>query len=137
MKKLRILSLALAGALCLSMLSGCGNGDQGSANTPGSGETTPAGTENGSTGSTEGTIKIGGIGPLTGSAAVYGLATKQGAEAACSSPWTSRTMRATPRRLSTPTTSSSATARRSSTAAPPQTPAWLWLPRPTPPATSS
>ena len=50
MKKLRILSLALAGALCLSMLSGCGNGDQGSANTPGSGETTPAGTENGSTG---------------------------------------------------------------------------------------
>ena len=82
MKKLRILSLALAGALCLSMLSGCGNGDQGSANTPGSGETTPAGTENGSTGSTDGTIKIGGIGPLTGSAAVYGLATKQGAEVA-------------------------------------------------------
>ena len=83
MKKLRILSLALAGALCVSMLAGCGNSNQGSANTPGAGETTPAGTETGSTGgSTDGTIKIGGIGPLTGSAAVYGLATKQGAEVA-------------------------------------------------------
>ena len=29
-----------------------------------------------------GVFKIGGIGPLTGSAAVYGLATKQGAEVA-------------------------------------------------------
>ena len=82
MKKLRILSLALAGALCVSMLAGCGNGDQGSANTPGAGETTPAGTETSSTGNTDGAIKIGGIGPLTGSAAVYGMATKQGAEIA-------------------------------------------------------
>lgn len=84
MKKLRILSLALAGALCVSMLAGCGSSDQGSANTPAAGgETTPAGTETGTTsGSTDGAIKIGGIGPLTGSAAVYGLATKQGAEIA-------------------------------------------------------
>ena len=84
MKKLRILSLALAGALCVSMLAGCGGNDQGSANTPAAGgETTPAGTETGSNGgSADGVIKIGGIGPLTGSAAVYGLATKQGAEVA-------------------------------------------------------
>ena len=83
MKKLRILSLALAGALCVSMLAGCGSNDQGSANTPSAGgETTPAGTETSSTGNTDGAIKIGGIGPLTGSAAVYGLATKQGAEIA-------------------------------------------------------
>ena len=82
MKKLRILSLALAGALCVSMLAGCGSNDQGSANTPGAGETTPAGTETSSTGNTDGAIKIGGIGPLTGSAAVYGMATKQGAEIA-------------------------------------------------------
>lgn len=82
MKKLRILSLALAGALCVSMLAGCGNGDQGSANTPGAGETTPAGTETSTTDNTDGAIKIGGIGPLTGSAAVYGMATKQGAEIA-------------------------------------------------------
>ena len=82
MKKLRILSLALAGALCVSMLAGCGNSTQGSANTPGAGETTPAGTETSTTGNTDGAIKIGGIGPLTGSAAVYGMATKQGAEIA-------------------------------------------------------
>ena len=81
MKKLRILSLALAGALCVSMLAGCGNGNQGSANTPDSGSESPA-AETGSTGDTTGTIKIGGIGPLTGSAAVYGIATKQGAEVA-------------------------------------------------------
>ena len=79
MKMNRALSLALAGALGLSLLAGCGGG---STSTPapaetGSAETTPA-----ETGSASGVIKIGGIGPLTGSAAVYGLATKQGAEVA-------------------------------------------------------
>ena len=76
MKKSRILSLALAGALSFSMLAGCGGGtESGSANTPAGGNETTSG-------NTEGTIQIGGIGPLTGSAAVYGLATKQGAEIA-------------------------------------------------------
>ena len=76
MKKSRILSLALAGALSFSMLAGCGGGTEGgSANTPAGGNGTTSG-------NTEGTIQIGGIGPLTGSAAVYGLATKQGAEIA-------------------------------------------------------
>ena len=76
MKKSRILSLALAGALSFSMLAGCGGGTEGSsANTPAGGNETTSG-------NTEGTIQIGGIGPLTGSAAVYGLATKQGAEIA-------------------------------------------------------
>ena len=76
MKKSRILSLALAGALSFSMLAGCGGGTQGgSANTPSGGNETTSG-------NTEGAIKIGGIGPLTGSNAVYGLATKQGAEIA-------------------------------------------------------
>lgn len=73
MKKSRILSLALAGALSVSMLAGCGGGDQGSANTPAGGAETNSGS---------GVIKIGGIGPLTGANAVYGLATKQGAEVA-------------------------------------------------------
>ena len=85
MKKTRILSLALTGALCMSLLAGCGssgNDATGEANTPATGSETTA-PENGSTGGdTTGTIKIGGIGPLTGSAAVYGLATKQGAEVA-------------------------------------------------------
>ena len=76
MKKSRILSLALAGALSFSMLAGCGGGNEGgSANTPAGGNETTSG-------STEGVIQIGGIGPLTGSGAVYGLATKQGAEIA-------------------------------------------------------
>ena len=76
MKKSRILSLALAGALSFSMLAGCGGGtESGSANIPAGGNETTSG-------NTEGTIQIGGIGPLTGSAAVYGLATKQGAEIA-------------------------------------------------------
>lgn len=76
MKKSSILSLALAGALSFSMLAGCGGSNEGgSANTPAAGGETTSG-------STEGTIKIGGIGPLTGSNAVYGLATKQGAEVA-------------------------------------------------------
>lgn len=76
MKKSRILSLALAGALSFSMLAGCGGGNEGgSANTPAGGNETTSG-------NTEGVIQIGGIGPLTGSGAVYGLATKQGAEIA-------------------------------------------------------
>ena len=78
MKKTRILSLALAGVLSVSLLAGCGGG---TAETPSGGETTPV-SENTGSGSTAGTIKIGGIGPLTGSNAVYGLATKQGAEVA-------------------------------------------------------
>ena len=81
MKKTRILSLALAGVLSVSLLAGCGGGTQGTAETPSGGETTPV-SENTGSGSTAGTIKIGGIGPLTGSNAVYGIATKQGAEVA-------------------------------------------------------
>ena len=80
MKKFRVLSLVMASALCLSMLAGCGNDTTGGDTT---GDNTPApSTSTGSTGETSGTIKIGGIGPLTGDAAVYGLATKQGAEIA-------------------------------------------------------
>ncbi|MCI5928755.1 MAG: ABC transporter substrate-binding protein [Pseudoflavonifractor capillosus] len=77
MKKFRVLSLVMASALCLSMLAGCGNDSTGGDT---SGDNTPA--PSGSTQETAGTIKIGGIGPLTGDAAVYGMATKQGAEIA-------------------------------------------------------
>ncbi|WP_367184391.1 ABC transporter substrate-binding protein [Intestinimonas sp.] len=74
MKMNRALSLALAGALGLSMLAGCGGG---SANAP-----APAESGAPESGSPAGAILIGGIGPLTGSNAVYGQATKQGAEIA-------------------------------------------------------
>ena len=79
MKKFRVLSLVMASALCLSMLAGCGSDTTGGDTTGGNTPAPSTGTE---TGDTSGTIRIGGIGPLTGSNAVYGLATKQGAEVA-------------------------------------------------------
>lgn len=60
MKK-RTLALLLVAAMAVAMLAGCAGGKEGS---------------NG------GAIKIGGIGPLTGDAAIYGLATQRGAQIA-------------------------------------------------------
>ncbi len=69
MKKL--VALLLAAALCLCLFVGCS----------GSGTKTPAATAaQGSSGTTAAApIKIGGIGPLTGGAAIYGNAAKNGA----------------------------------------------------------
>lgn len=72
MKK-KLLYLALALAMALS-LAACGNGSSSGDSTSGSGSQTA------SDGSI--TIKIGGIGPLTGSNATYGLATYYGAQIA-------------------------------------------------------
>ena len=90
MKKTRLLALAMAAAMVLSMLAGCSNTSNSNSGGNASQPSTPVSSDNGgsagdtgSTGGTaSGTIKIGGIGPLTGSAAVYGIATKQGAEIA-------------------------------------------------------
>ena len=57
----RALSLAMAGALGLSLLAGCGGGS-GSA-TPAPADTSAPADHSGASG----VIKIGGIGPLTGS----------------------------------------------------------------------
>ena len=65
MKKL--LATVLAAAMSLSLVA-CSNGD--------------ASTSTGDTSNDAAVIKIGGIGPLTGGAAVYGVATKQDAEVA-------------------------------------------------------
>ena len=61
MKKRNLAALLMAGAMCFSLLAGCSNkeGNGGAA-----------------------TIKIGGVGPLTGGAAIYGNAAKGGAEIA-------------------------------------------------------
>lgn len=65
MKKLtKIASLALTAVMAVTCLAGCGNGE--------SSNTTDG----------EKVIKIGGIGPLTGGAAIYGQAVKNGAEIA-------------------------------------------------------
>ena len=72
----KYLAMLLAGALSVSLLAGCGgsNGSDSAASNAGS-------ASNGSADQSS-VIKIGGIGPLTGSAATYGIATKQGAEIA-------------------------------------------------------
>ena len=79
MKK-RILALTLAGTMTMGLLAGCGGGSTESAAPSDATESTaPAESASAAEG---GVIKIGGIGPLTGGAAVYGLDTKQGAEVA-------------------------------------------------------
>ena len=88
MKK-RILALAMAGALTLGLLAGCGN-DGGTTATPTPapvGDATPAPTPDANGGgapdaAASGTFKIGGIGPLTGENAIYGTAAMNGAQIA-------------------------------------------------------
>ena len=82
MKKTRILSLALAGVLSVSLLAGCGGGGQGNAETPSGGETTPVNESSAPAGEAGGTFKIGMIGPLTGGAAIYGTAVANAAQIA-------------------------------------------------------
>lgn len=73
----KVLSLIVASAMTMAMLSGCASG---SAQTTEGTETTEAtGSEEAVSGET---FKIGGIGPITGSAAVYGLAVQNGADLA-------------------------------------------------------
>ena len=63
----KFLAMALTGAMCVGLLAGCSNGSSGTTSAPsgGSSASTPAS----STAGADGAIKIGGIGPLTGSAA--------------------------------------------------------------------
>ena len=82
MKKTRILSLALAGVLSVSLLASCGGGGQGNAETPSGGETTPVNESSAPAGEAGGTFKIGMIGPLTGGAAIYGTAVANAAQIA-------------------------------------------------------
>lgn len=72
----KYLAMLLAGALSVSLLAGCGgsNGSDSAASNAGSASNGSADQSN--------VIKIGGIGPLTGSGAVYGIATKTGAQVA-------------------------------------------------------
>ena len=75
MKQMRVLSLAATAALTVSLLAGCGGSETANTPAPGSSDA-PSGS------SSAATIKIGGIGPLSGSSATYGIATQQGAEIA-------------------------------------------------------
>jgi len=75
----KAVSLALALSLAVASLAGCGNAASESADTA----TAETATEGAATEAAEGTVfKIGGIGPVTGGAAVYGQAVENGAQIA-------------------------------------------------------
>ena len=77
----KYLAMLLAGAMCVSLMAGCGGGDK-SASTGAASSNTASSSASADGSAETGVLKIGGIGPLTGGAAVYGIATKQGAEIA-------------------------------------------------------
>ena len=66
------LSMLLAGAMLVSALAGCGGNTSSSSETGSTDESTASGTA----------FKVGGTAPLTGTAAIYGNAVKNGAELA-------------------------------------------------------
>ena len=78
MKLKKILALSLAAAMALS-LGACGNKSDSNA---GSGSNTAAQSDSTGGSGEGGTLKIGGIGPLTGDNAAYGIAVQRGAQIA-------------------------------------------------------
>ena len=70
----KTLSMLLAGAMLATALTGCGGSASSSSDSQNSGnsDSTASGTA----------FKIGGTGPLTGAAAIYGNAAKNGAQIA-------------------------------------------------------
>ena len=86
LKMKRFFAFLLTGALVLSMMAGCSGASSSEASSTASSSEAASSEAAAGTGeesaAAEGAIMIGGIGPLTGSAATYGLATKQGAEIA-------------------------------------------------------
>ncbi|MCR5744019.1 MAG: ABC transporter substrate-binding protein [Lachnospiraceae bacterium] len=75
MKKL--MAIGLSAAMCVSMFAGCSNSSDSNATT-----TAKSGNEGSTSTALTGTFNLGLIGPLTGGAALYGNAVKNGAEIA-------------------------------------------------------
>ncbi len=91
MKMKKFFALMLAVVMCLGLLAGCGQeaGDEATdaptSDTPSDSPATDApegGDEGDTNGETTGTFKFGGIGPLTGENATYGVAVMNGAQIA-------------------------------------------------------
>lgn len=75
----KALSMLLAAAMCATVMAGCGGGnDAGKPDNSG----TPAGEPQTTTTASGAAFKLGGTGPLTGGAAIYGNAAKNGAQIA-------------------------------------------------------
>lgn len=77
----RILATLLAGFMTVPFLAGCSSNDD-NADNGGAADTSAADDAADNGGSSAAVFKIGGIGPLTGDAASYGISVKQGAEVA-------------------------------------------------------
>jgi branched-chain amino acid transport system substrate-binding protein len=73
----KYLAMLLASAMCVSLLAGCGS--KSDSNTSASDDSTNS---TSAVTTASGTFKIGGIGPLTGEAAIYGNAAMNGAQLA-------------------------------------------------------
>lgn len=83
MKKFnKIVSAVMASALVMALLAGCGNSGTENTAAESAGETTTDAASTETAGDAAGTLKIGGIGPITGSAAVYGVAVQNAAQLA-------------------------------------------------------
>ena len=84
----KVLCLLLACLMLVGCFTACGdkntqepaNNENNEANEPANNE--PADTNGGDAASSGSAFKLGGTGPLTGGAAIYGMAAKQGAEIA-------------------------------------------------------
>lgn len=89
MKKFnKIMSALMASAMAATLFAGCGNTDAGTQPADSSSEAAPEANETApeasddTAASASGVLKIGGIGPTTGSAAVYGIAVQNAAQLA-------------------------------------------------------
>ena len=78
----KFLSAAMVTAMTVGMLAGCGGGNSGSDSNSNSSERNSGSESSSDAGSGDAVLKIGGIGPTTGGAAIYGEAVKNGAELA-------------------------------------------------------
>ena len=85
MRMKKYLAMLLAGAMSVSLLAGCGgsgNGGSGAGSSAGTGSDASSAGSVSTPASSGAAYKIGGIGPLTGGAAIYGTAAMNGAQIA-------------------------------------------------------
>lgn len=85
----RLISAVLVSVMAVTMITGCGSSNSAAETTDNAAETADNAAETADNGATTtdtasagGTFKIGGIGPVTGGAAVYGLAVQNAAQLA-------------------------------------------------------
>ena len=79
----KALSVLLTAAMAASMMAGCGSSSDGAASGTTTDNGAAAGTESAGAAAADGAaFKIGGIGPTTGAAAIYGTAVMNGAQIA-------------------------------------------------------